>query len=174
MNSKNSKKTSAARRRTTSPGGRWKSRLLDLGILLSTAVVALFVFSVAGRLSYTHAEKNNRPPRVLRTQVLNGCGESGVAAEYSDELMRAAVEEFRFDVIDRDNFDHFDVDESFMTVYTLTPDDAARLATALGIPPEKVYMAEQNDNPWGLDITIVLGQSWKSVMPREPELSETP
>jgi len=148
--------------------------MLDIGILLSTAVVAVFVFSVASRLSYTHAEKNDRPPRVLRTQILNGCGESGLAAEFGDDLMRAAIQEFRFDVIDRDNFDHFDVDNSFITVYTLSSEDAQRLASALGISPENVYMADKNDSPWGLDITIVLGRSRHPVLSEESGLSATP
>jgi len=147
---------------------------LDIGILVSTAIVAVFVFSVAGRLSYTHAEKSDAPPRVLRTQVLNGCGAAGLAAEFGDGLMLAAIQEFRFDVVDRDNFDHFDVDNSFMTVYTLPSEDALRLAAALGISAENVYMADQNDSPWGLDITIVLGRLRQPVLSSEPGQSTTP
>ena len=132
--------------------------MLDMAILAATAVVAVFVFSIVGRLSYSRAERAERPPRVLRTQVLNGCGTPGVAAQFGDQLMQAQVAEFRFDIIDRNNFDRFDVERTFITAYTLSPDDALRLAEGLGLGPDDMFMAEAADNPLGLDVTIVLGK----------------
>jgi len=165
MKAKTAKNSGAGSRRNSHSNPRWKSRLLNVAILLGTAVVAVFVFSVAGRLSYSHAEKSDRPPRVLRTQVLNGCGMPGVAALFSEQLVRSQVGEFRFDVINRDNFDRFDVENSFLTVYTLSPDEALQLAQALGLSSEDVFMAERTDNPWGLDVSIVLGKKTTPVLP---------
>jgi len=163
MNAKDTKKNPSKTRRSAKEF-RWKSRLLDLAILVSTVVIGVFVFSVAGRLSYTHAERNDRPPRVLRTQVLNGCGEPGLAAVFSDELTGSAIEEFRFDVVDRDNFEHFKVERSFIIIYTLKPEDALRLAHALGLSENDVSMMEMTDNPWGLDISIVLGRTVRPIL----------
>ncbi len=174
MKSKASPKSRPAKRQVSSPGSRWKSRLLDLAILTSTVVVGVFVLSVASRLSYSHAEKNEHPPRVLRTQVLNGCGVPELAADFGELLMRTRVEEFRFDVVDRDNFSHFEVENSFLTVYTLSPDDALRLAAALGLSGDNVFMAEKTDNPWGLDISVVLGQNTMPVLPTPDERSHAP
>jgi hypothetical protein len=148
--------------------------MLDAAILLSTIIIGAFVFSVAGRLSYTHAERNDRPPRVLRTQILNGCGESGLAAVFGDRLTNAAIEEFRFDVVDRDNFDNFKVERSFIIAYTLPPEDALRLARALGLSENNVSMMERTDNPWGLDISIVLGQETRPQLPTSENVFDTP
>ncbi len=147
---------------------RWKSRILDGGIFLTTIALGAFIFSVAGRLSHSHAERNDRPPRVLRTQVLNGCGESGLAATFGEQLSQIAVKEFRFDVIDADNFHHFDVDESFIMVYTLSLEEAMRLATAFGMSEKDVRMMGDTENPWGLDISIVLGRTARPVLSTSP------
>ncbi len=173
MKAKNTKKSRPKSRRPAK-GIRWKSRLLDAAILLSTLVVGAFVFSVAGRLSYTHAERNDRPPRVLRTQILNGCGEKGLASEFGDQLTNSAIEEFRFDVIDRDNFNHFKVERSFIIAYTLPPEDALRLANALNISEDEVRMMESNDNPWGLDICIVLGRETRPLVPATQAVIDAP
>ncbi len=159
------KNNRSTRSRKNSNGLRWRARLLDGAILVCTVVIGVFVFSVAGRLSYTRAEKANFAPRVLRTQILNGCGEPGLAAEFGERLTRASIEEFRFDVIDHDNFNRFDVDESFITVYTLSTDDALRLAAAMGFSPDHVFLADNTDNPWGLDASIVLGRNTRPVLP---------
>jgi hypothetical protein len=111
---------------------------------------------------------------VLRTQVLNGSGVSRDAAIFSEQLLRAGVAEFRFDVIDRGNFERFDVEEPFMTVYTLSPDDALRLAAGLGLSAEDVFMAEKTDNPLGLDVTIVLGSRKTPVLPAVGTNTRTP
>lgn len=174
MKSHNSKKTRSKSRRTTPSGFRWKSRLLDAAILISTVIVGAFVFSVAGRLSYTHAERSDRPPRVLRTQILNGCGEQGLAASFGDQLTSSAIEEFRFDVVDRDNFDHFDVERTFIIVYTLPPEDALRLARALGLSENNVSMMEKTDNPWGLDISIVLGRESRPELSSSDDIFDAP
>ncbi len=147
---------------------KWKSRILDGAIFATTIALGAFIFSVAGRLSYSHAERNDRPPRVLRTQVLNGCGESGLAATFGEKLTETAVKEFRFDVIDADNFNNFDIDESFIMVYTLSLEEAMRLAKAFGMTEKDLRMMGDEENPWGLDISIVLGRD------RRPQLSESP
>jgi hypothetical protein len=173
MKSGNTKNPRSNAQRKAS-GFRWKSRLLDAAILVSTVVVGVFVFSVAGRLSSTHAERNDRPPRVLRTQILNGCGESGLAAVFGDQLAGLAIEEFRFDVVDRDNFDNFKVERSFIIAYTLPPEDALRLARALGLSENDVSMMERTDNPWGLDISIVLGRTVRPVTTPAGTAVDTP
>jgi len=152
MKAKNTKKSRPKSRRPAK-GIRWKSRLLDAAILLSTLVVGAFVFSVAGRLSYTHAE---------------------LASEFGDQLTSSAIEEFRFDVIDRDNFDHFKVERSFIIAYTLPPEDALRLANALNISEDEVRMMESNDNPWGLDICIVLGRETRPLVPATQAAIDAP
>ena len=63
---------------------RWKSRLLDTGILLATAVVCIFLFSISTRFGYSRSE-NQEPPIVLRAQVLNACGRPGLASRTADQ-----------------------------------------------------------------------------------------
>jgi len=145
---------------------------MDVGIIVCTIVVGAFIFSVAGRLSYTKAEKEAFAPRVLQTQILNGCGESGLAAEFAELLMQSPIGEYRFDIIDRDNYSRFDVEQSFLISYTLTREDADQLGAAVGFAPDQVFIADNTDNPWGLDISIVLGRSDRPVVPSEG--SQTP
>jgi len=137
---------------------RWKSRLLDTGILLATAVVCIFLFSISTRFGYSRSE-SQEPPIVLRAQVLNACGRPGLASRTADNLSALNVGRLRFDVIDIGNFNRTDVRRSFVINYNLSPDQARSICESLDFGPVDIIDSEAGSNDLGLDFTLVLGST---------------
>ncbi len=164
--------TSARKRRaryqSTGKGApRWKSRLLDTGILLATAVVCIFLFSISTRFGYSRSE-NQEPPIVLRAQVLNACGRPGLAARSADQLGALTVGRLRFDVIDIGNFNRTDVRRSFVINYHLSQDQAHAIVESLDFGPVDIIDSEVGSNDLGLDFTLVLGSTVVEPDPTNP------
>ncbi len=157
MNTPARKRRALHRAAGASPS-RWKRRVLDAGILLATAVVCLFVFSLSTRLGYSRSD-DRQPPIILRTQVLNACGRAGLATRTSDRLSATVVGRLRFDVVDIGNFNRTDVRRSFLINYRLTDDQARAIASSLNIGPVDVVEAEPTPRDLGLDLTLVLGST---------------
>src|SRR3990172_8450108 len=97
--------THRSRRTAKHPApSRWKARLLDIAILLTTGLICVFVFSFSTRLSYSRSE-TREPPIIIRVQILNACGRAGLAQRVADRFAELEVGRMRFDVIDVGNFD---------------------------------------------------------------------
>jgi hypothetical protein len=155
--------TSARQRRATlqkagKPVPRWKSRMLDIGILVSTAVVCVFIFSVSTRFGYSRPQEQ-QPPIILRTQVLNACGRAGLAGRTADYLGGVTVGRMRFDIVDVGNYNRTDVRESFLINYQLSGDQARQIAHSLDIGPVGVIESDVGANDLGLDVALILGSS---------------
>jgi hypothetical protein len=154
--------TARQRRATLQKAGkqapRWKSRMLDIGILISTAVVCVFIFSVSTRFGYSRPQEH-QPPIILRTQVLNACGRAGLARRTADYLGGVTAGRMRFDVVDVGNYDRTDVRESFLINYRLSDDQARQIAQTLSIGPVGVIDSDQGANDLGLDVALILGSS---------------
>lgn len=141
--------------------------MLDTGILLATAVVCIFLFSISTRFGYSRSE-NQEPPIVLRAQVLNACGRPGLAARTSDELGAMTVGRLRFDVIDIGNFNRTNVRRSFVINYHLSQDQARAIIESLDFGPVDIIDSEVGSNDLGLDFTLVLGSTVVEPDPSEP------
>ena len=155
-----------ARPATSSPS-RWKTRLLDVGIILATALVCLFLFSLSTRLGYSRPEVKEAPI-IVRTQVLNACGRPGLARKVAASVGDMAVGRLRFDVVDAGNFDRTDVRRSFVINHHLTDEQVRSVVNALKIGPVDITEAETAFNDLGLDLTIVLGSNTSEMMPLAP------
>lgn len=148
---------------------RWKSRLLDAGILVTTAVVCIFLFSVSTRFGYSRSQ-DQEPPIILRTQVLNACGRPGLAARTADHLGGLTVGRMRFDVVDIGNFNRTDVRRSFVINYRLSDQQAHAIVDSLEtIGPVDIVDSEAGPNDLGLDLALILGSSVV-----EPASSDSP
>lgn len=160
------RKRRAQRRSGAPPVSRWKSRLLDAAILLTTGLVCLFVFSLSTRLGYSRSEKRETPI-IVRTQVLNACGRAGLAARTSERLGQLAVGQLRFDVVDVGNFNRTDIRRSFVVNHHLSSQQVRAIVAALDIGPVDIVEADPRVSDLGLDLTIVLGSSTLETEPSE-------
>ena len=154
-------------RQSNPSASRWKTRLLDVGIILATALVCLFLFSLSTRLGYSRPEVKEAPI-IVRTQVLNACGRPGLGRTVADFVGELAVGRLRFDVVDVGNFERTDVRRSFVINHHLTDEQVRSIANALKIGPVDITDAEPVFNDLGLDLTIVLGSNTADVPPVVP------
>lgn len=99
---------------------------------------------------------------IIQVEVRNGCGVSGLAAETTKFLR-----ELGFDVVEVGDHHRFDEAHSRVVDRVGDLESARKVATALGIPEERV---EQDVGPeYYLDATIILGWDYEGLRPFESE-----
>jgi len=128
-----------------------------LGVLLLILLIAIgsrFIYPriVTERVSADPALVSN----VIQLEVLNGCGIPGIATRFTDRLR-----EYGFDVVESGNFDHFNVDKSFIISRSGQMENALRVAKAIGIPERNIIREASPD--FYLDVTIVIGADFESL-----------
>ena len=89
-------------------------------------------------------------------EVLNGCGESGIANNFTN-LLRSNG----FDVVEVGNFERFDVENTFVISRSSSFNNAKRVADALGVSEENIIREESED--FYLDVTVVLGKDYQQL-----------
>lgn len=138
------------------------SLLLNAAIgFLSVLLLILFV-ALAARLIYPRVESERVSQdtvlisNVIQLEVLNGCGVPGLATRFTSSLRR-----YGFDVVETGNFDNFDMTETLIISRNGNMQNARRVASALGIPEERILREESSD--FYLDATIVIGSDFQTL-----------
>ena len=93
---------------------------------------------------------------VIQLEVLNGCGVPGIATRFTDSLRG-----YGFDVVETGNFDHFNVEKSFVISRGGQMENALRVAKAIGIPEQNVIREASPD--FFLDVTLIIGSDFESL-----------
>ena len=145
-----------ARHKVSTP--KWKTRLLDAGIILATGLICLFVFSFSTRLSYSRPEVREAPI-IVRVQILNGSGRPGLGRRVADRMAPLQVGRMRFDLIDVGNFDRTDIRKSFVINRHLDPQQMRAILAALNLGEIQTADGVGAGNDLGVDMTLVLGSN---------------
>jgi hypothetical protein len=138
------------------------SLLLNSAIgFLSVLLLILFV-ALAARLIYPRVQSERVSQdtvlisNVIQLEVLNGCGVPGLATRFTSSLRQ-----YGFDVVETGNFDNFDMTETLIISRNGNMQNARRVASALGIPEERILREESPD--FYLDATIVIGSDFPTL-----------
>lgn len=128
-----------------------------LGILLIVLIFFLITRFVYPRIV---AERVDPDPalisNVIQLEVLNGCGVPGLATAFTGTLRS-----YGFDVVETGNFDHFNVENTYVIARTGKIENARRLASAIGISDE--FIIRETSGDFYLDVTLVLGSDYESL-----------
>ena len=128
-----------------------------LSLLLLLLVFGLFTRIVYPRIQTQRAEeKPELIGEIIQLEVLNGCGVSGLANEFTSALRKNG-----FDVVQTGNFDNFDMQETVVISRTFNTENARRVANALGINEKNILIEASED--FYLDATVVIGSDYKSL-----------
>lgn len=128
-----------------------------LSLLLLLLVLGLFSRIIYPRIQTQRAEeKPQLIGQIIQLEVLNGCGVSGLANDFTSALRKNG-----FDVVQTGNFDNFDMQETVIISRTFSKENARRVANALGISEENILIEASED--FYLDATIVIGSDYKSL-----------
>jgi hypothetical protein len=95
---------------------------------------------------------------IIQLDVLNGCGVSGVAQDFTDYLRKR-----NFDVVQSSNYKTFDVEQSLVIDRTGDLAAARKVAYALGIDERNIV---QQINPdYYLNVSVVIGRDYDKLKP---------
>lgn len=128
-----------------------------LSLLLVLLIFGLFTRVVYPRIQNQRAEEQPQLiGDIIQLEVLNGCGVSGLANQFTSALRKNG-----FDVVETGNFDNFDMQETIIISRTYDTDNAIRVADALGIDSKNILVEASDD--FYLDATIVIGSDYNSL-----------
>ncbi|MEQ9279430.1 MAG: LytR C-terminal domain-containing protein [Balneola sp.] len=128
-----------------------------LSVLLIGLLLALFTRIIYPRIFNQRADQPSELiGSIIQLEVLNGCGESGIANNFTNLLRNNG-----FDVVEVGNFERFDVENTFVISRSSAFNNAKRVANALGVSEENIIREESDD--FYLDVTVVLGKDYQKL-----------
>ena len=141
----------------------WRQALLNFGLLVAGLAAILLLYALATRqisppVDTTRAENSPLVGDIIQVEVLNGSGETGLAARTRQYLRSQG-----FDVVEVDDYEHYDVSASTVVDRVGDPEAARRLADVLGVPVDRI---QQEIVPeLFVDASIILGHDFETLKP---------
>ena len=102
--------------------------------------------------------QRNAKSSIIQVEVLNGCGVSGVADQFTNYLRQ-----HHFDVVQMGNYISFDVEKSIVIDRTGNMANAFKVADTLGVGRKNVI--QQKNNNYFLDVSFIIGKDFNSLKP---------
>ncbi len=153
--------------------------LLNSAIAVLSVVLIVFIISFSSRytrggLQIDAASLNQQSEPLLATQyyemnpiqdieieILNGCGEAGLAAKFSDYLRSQQI-----DVVRSENADHFNYTTTLIIQRNEMVEYVRKVATALDIDiTDENRVIVIPDPKRDVDITLILGKDYTDIKP---------
>jgi len=131
---------------------------LELGILFLFLVLIVFLYSVVYQRWLSPAPEPVIPvvQKVVKVEVLNGCGAAGLAKKFTDYLRLKG-----FDVVNVGNAENFDFPETIVVDRMGDIASAWQIARAIGVN----NVIQQKDEDLMVDVTLILGRDFNQLMP---------
>ena len=139
-------------------------------LILNVVIVVLVL--VVGYLGYAFVSRHFlRPPietarsgesggTVIQIDVLNGCGVSGAATDFTGYLRSRG-----YDVVEMRNYKTFDIEETLVVDRTGRGDNAEKVAYALGV--KKANIIQQINQDYYVDVTVLIGKDYTTLKPSQ-------
>lgn len=140
-----------------------RSRLLELLIAAVFVIVLVYVVSMSIRVSQGVSRTLPTPDLVVRLQILNGCGVTGLASRLADGLSDYADNDLEIRVVDTDNFEISRVSHSFVISRFEGNTAATILAGKLGLSADDIRFQPLENNYRQVSVTLVIGEDWETI-----------
>lgn len=128
-----------------------------LSLLLVVLLIALSTRILFPRIENQRTDETTELiGNIIQIEVLNGCGVSGLANQFTYALRKNG-----FDVVETGNFENFDLEETVVIARTFNKENAQRVAKALGIEQQNIIIEASDD--FYLDATVVIGSDYQSL-----------
>ena len=123
-------------------------------VVINVILTASWVFRIVIKQDLPPAQKNVEE-RLVKVEVLNGCGVPGLAKEVADFLRTKG-----YDVIDITNAENYDFTRTIILDRTSEKaEHALNVASTLGLE-EKDAFSELSSGR-GLDVTVIIGKDFR-------------
>ena len=146
-------------RRTTKKAAPQNVLLLNVALGVVGTLLVVFMASMVWRgiSGPVDTTRDAAAPALVgahvQVAVLNGCGVSGLAAQMTTYLRR-----YGFDVVESGDHSSFDVEHTVIYDRIGNPEAARQLASALGLPEERIIVDVNPDEY--LDAAVVIGRDY--------------
>ena len=147
-------------------------RFLEITIVFLLIVVGAYAASFLIKVSAGHSQENPVTEHYINLQVLNGCGEKGIANKLANKIEISVKKPLAVRVIDTDNFDNFGVEKTFIISRKSDLSAANLLAKQLNIDLEVTYREIEN-NYLDIGATLVLGADYREIFGLDEQNQET-
>tara|TARA_Y100000816_G_scaffold238282_1_gene184387 strand:+ start:292 stop:843 length:552 start_codon:yes stop_codon:yes gene_type:complete len=152
------------------------SKILNGGIALMTIFLVGFIFSFSTKIIQNgnidkvqfpamsiseSAEEiyESNPLLNIDIEILNGCGEPGLAAKFSDLLRKQ-----RIDVVRSENANHFDYENTILIQRTENVEGMKIVAKALNLDiNNKNQVITLVDSDLDVDLTLIVGKDYRNI-----------
>jgi hypothetical protein len=132
----------------------WSSRIGTLLTFLLLLSVLVLVVSTVLRWIVPVEEGAAFGRNIIRVEVLNGCGESGVAERVTDWLRGQG-----FDIVYFGNAESFSHEETLLLDRSGRPEFVREVAGVLGCD----RIERRYDGLLLLDVTVIVGRDWRAL-----------
>jgi len=168
---------STSSRKNPYSGKAQKMGIINSAIAILSLLLVAFIFSFSNRqtqsgipIEVTFPTMSDAPKLAteiyeanpvmdIQIEILNGCGEPGIAAKFSDLLRN-----IRVDVVRSENADHFDYDKTLLILRNENIFGMKHVANALGFDINNSNQVITAADPnLDVDITLVIGKDFKSI-----------
>ena len=136
--------------------------LLNGGLALGGVLALVLLYALATR-AFTPAASPVRQANpaglvgdIVQVEVLNGCGEPGLAGRAT-----AYLREHNYDVVESGNYVDFDQPHSLVLDRVGNREAALGVAATLGI--DEAYVREEVGDDYYLDASVVLGRDYRTL-----------
>ena len=135
-------------------------RILSGVIIVLILVIGYFGYSYISHMSTKSSDDKveNKPPRILQLDVLNGCGAKGIGAKFTDYLRTQG-----FDVVESKNYKSFQIPQTLVIDRIGDLTAARRVATALGVKENNII--QQLNLDYFVDISVIIGKDYTQLNP---------
>ena len=151
--------------------------LINAAIAVMSLLLVAFIFSFSGRQTQSGVPIEVKFPSMpdapklateiysanpvldIEIEILNGCGEPGLAAKFSNLLRKKRV-----DVVRSENADHFEYDKTILIQRNENIFAMKHVVDALGFNmdnPNQVFMAI--DPSLDVDLTLIIGKDFRTI-----------
>ena len=123
-------------------------------VVINVILTASWVFRIVNKQDLPPAQRNVEE-RLIKVEVLNGCGVSGVAKEVADYLRDKG-----YDVVDWANADNWDYTHTLVVDRTSEQsENAHKVVATLGLEEEDAIPELSSGR--GLDVTVIIGKDYR-------------
>ncbi len=133
-----------------------------MAIVAIFALVFIYGASFAIRITHGFSKTVEMPEYSIRLQILNGCGQNGVASRLAQRIPAIIRLPLEVSVLEVGDFDSYDVKKTFIISREKDLSQSEAFAKQLGIEGNVIYRPLE-DNYRGITTTLVIGEDYTTL-----------
>lgn len=157
------KEKSSSDKHTAKSSNSLTNIFLNVIIILLAGVIIFMSYSLFTKIKALTSDDEvktdaDKPSRIIQLEVLNGCGITGIAEEFTNYLRQED-----FDVVQVGNYTSFEISNTLVVDRTGKKANALKVAETLGIDSKNVI--QQMNNDYFLDVSLIIGKDFNHLKP---------